>query len=300
MFLILLVNALFSLTYIIISYALQFGHPLHLLTYRMLFSGISLILFQYIYNHQALLIKKKDILYLFLTCLLHMYINFLSETYALQKIAPIMVSIFYLMTPIFSSFLDYIYTHNKLSIKQIVIIGIGTLLSIGMIVINTENNITYDSHFYQYILLLISIMASTLAWYRINYIISKENYSLITINGYASFLAGILFFITSFYCNIPFQATSQSFILLLSGISLGAISNIIGYNLYSILLKKYNLTTILFSELLSPCFTAYYQWFFFHIPPQINHFIFFILFVICVISFNYYENNKKHNMISQQ
>ena len=139
MFLILFINGLFSLTFIIISYALQFGHPLHLLTYRMLFSGLSLILFQYFYNFRALFIKKKDILYLLVTFLLHMYINFLSETYALQKISPIMVSIFYLMTPIFSSFLDYIYTKNKLSIQQIIIILIGTLLSIGMIIINTQN-----------------------------------------------------------------------------------------------------------------------------------------------------------------
>lgn len=247
MFLLLFTNALFSLTYIIISYGLKYGHPILLLMYRMLFSGFSIILFQYIYNKSSLYIKKKDYIYLFSTCLLHMYINFLSETYALQNIEPFTVSIFYLISPICSAILDYLFTGNKLSKKQIAIILIGTALAISVIIMNTEITTLSILNYYYYILLFISIISSILAWYQINYIIQKENYSLITINGYASILSGFLFFITALHKGILFNTQFQNnFILMSSGIGVGIVGNIIGYNLYGVLLKQYNITTILF------------------------------------------------------
>ena len=293
MLLLLLINSLFALTYIIIEYALHFTPPLVLLTYRMLFAGSCLLLFQYIYNKKLLYIQKEDLVYIFITCLLHMYINFLSETYALQKISSIMVSIFYLLSPIFSAIIDYILTKNKLSKKQIFTVLIGTCLSIYMIFLNTNEQYSFNDAFYPYLLLLISIIASTLAWYRVNFIL-KKGYSLVTINGYASMLSGIIFLGMSFYnhTTIAIFNINNIIYIFFPAILLAIISNIIGYNLYSKLLRRYSITTILFSELLCPCFTAYYQWLFFNINPKINHFIFFILFMICIILFNYYDKQK--------
>lgn len=295
MLLLLFINSLFALTYIIIEYALHFTLPLALLTYRMLFAGSFLLLFQYIYNKKLLYIRKEDCIYIFITCLLHMYINFLSETYALQKISSIMVSIFYLLSPIFSAIIDYILTNNRLNKKQILTIIIGTCLSLYMIFINTNEEYSFNDTFYPYLLLLISIIASTLAWYRVNFIL-KKGYSLVTINGYASMLSGIIFLGMSIYnhTTIAIFNTYNFHYIFLPAIALAIISNIIGYNLYSKLLQQYSITTILFSELLCPCFTAYYQWLFFNINPKINHFIFFILFMICIILFNYYD--KQNNI----
>jgi drug/metabolite transporter (DMT)-like permease len=294
MLLLLFVNSLFSLTYIIIETTLKFTTPLILLTYRMLFAGIAMTLFQFIYNKKLLYIKKEDRMYIFITCLLHMSINFLSETYALQKISSILVSIFYLMSPIFSAIIDYILTKNTLKKEQIITIIIGSILSIIMVILNTNQSDSIDKVILPYILLLISIITSTLAWYRVNIMI-KKGYSLVTINGYASLLAGILFLSMTQYTHDTLSlANLNNFTyIIFPAIAVAIIGNIIGYNIYSKLLVRYSITTILFSELLAPCFTAYYQWFFFNITPKINHFIFFILFMICIIIFNYYEHEKK-------
>jgi drug/metabolite transporter (DMT)-like permease len=194
MILLLLINSLFALTYIIIEFALKFTTPLVLLTYRMLFAGIVLLLFQFIYDKKSLYIKQKDFLYIFITCLFHMYINFLSETYALQKISSVMVSLFYLLSPIISAIIDYVLTKNKLSKEQIIIVFIGTALSIFMIFLNTDEIYSFNNTFFPYILLLVSIITSTLAWYRIKFILNR-GYSLVVINGYASLLSGVIFFL---------------------------------------------------------------------------------------------------------
>lgn len=294
MLLLLLINALFALTFIITEYSLHFTNPLTLLTFRMLFAGFTLLLFLYISNKKLLYIKKEDILYIIITCFLHMYINFLSEAYAFQKISSIMVSIFYLLSPIFSAIIDYLLTNNKLTKEQIITVTIGTCLSIYMIFLNTNQQLSFNDALYPYLLLLVSIITSTIAWYRINTII-KKGYSLITINAYASILSGMIFFSTAYYYQetISIFNSNNFYYIFLPAILLGTISNIICYNLYSKLLKRYNITTILFAELLCPCFTAYYQWLFFNISPKINNFIFFILFMFCIIIFNYYEKKKQ-------
>jgi hypothetical protein len=166
----------------------------------MLFAGIVLLLFQFIYDKKSLYIKQKDFLYIFITCLFHMYINFLSETYALQKISSVMVSLFYLLSPIISAIIDYVLTKNKLSKEQIIIVFIGTALSIFMIFLNTDEIYSFNNTFFPYILLLVSIITSTLAWYRIKFILNR-GYSLVVINGYASLLSGVIFFCMNQYIN---------------------------------------------------------------------------------------------------
>lgn len=293
MLLLIFVNMLFAITYIIISHALKVVHPIWLLAVRMLFAGLVSIVYQFFRDKKLLYIQKKDLFFIFITSLLHMYINFLSETYALKNITPIATSIFYLISPLFSAILDFFYNNKIMHWKQIIIMIIGFILSVSMLIINNKNNISLvdsSSSLTSYILLIISIISSTIAWYRIQYLRNTCHYSLITINGYASLIAGVLFTINIFYLpNVAPPSTLEMPTLLGSGILLALFANIIGYNIYSFLLSSYSITTILFAELLAPCFTAYYEWLFFNIFPHPNNIIFFIFFIILISLFHYYE-----------
>lgn len=294
LFVLLFVNALFALTYIIVEFALTLTSPLVLLMYRMLFSGIVLILFQFIYDKQLLYIKKTDLLFFGTTSFLHMYINFASETYALQKISGVMVSMFYILTPIFSAIIDYVMTKNVLTKLQWLIIFIASALSVLMIFINNLDNCSVESFTWPYILLLCSIFSSTVAWYRVK-ILMNNGYSLISINGYASLFSGILFLcmiLLNGSFNLAYNSVNTSKIFF-SAISLGIIGNIFAYNLYNILLSRYSITSIMLSELIAPCFTSFYSWLLYNKVPQLNHFIFFIIFLFCIMIFNYEENKKK-------
>lgn len=294
MILLVFVNMLFSLTYIIISYTIKYIHPLWLLAVRMLLAGLISLIYQFLRDKKLLYIQKKDYWYIFITILLHMYINFFSETYALQNITPILTSIFYLTSPLFSAILDFFYKNKILSFKQIIIMILGSFTSILMIILNNTNITTSstESNISSYVLLAISIISSTLAWHRIQYIRENSHYSLVTINGYAALISGILFSMNILYLPTTHTpAINQVPLLFFSALLLALFSNIIGYNTYSALLNRYNITTILFAEMMAPCFTAYYEWIFFNIPPKINHIIFFIFFIILIALFHHYERN---------
>lgn len=291
--LLLFINALFALTYIVTEFALIYTNPLVLLMYRMLFSGIVLLLIQFVLDKNKLYIKKKDILFFVITALLHMYINFFSETYALKKISGVMTSMFYLLSPIFSAVIDYVFKKNSLTKWQWCIIFLGLITSMAMILINSPVTSSFEGLTWPYLLLLCSIFSSTLAWYRVKELL-KNGYSLIAINGYASLLSGILFLSMIFGLGIEntiYEISSFSKTIV-SAIALGLMSNIFAYNLYQLLLAKYSITSILLSELIAPCFTALYTWFLYDQIPKPNQIIFFIIFLFCIISFNYQEKKK--------
>ena len=304
MFLILLTNALFALTYIVAEHTLHFTSPLTLLMYRMLFSGIILIGIQFFLDKTKLKIKKSDYSSFFLTIFLHMSINFLCETYALQKISGLMVSLFYLLAPIFSAVIDRVVKKNILSKTQMITIVLGLISSLLMIFINknvsshvSEANETGLAFLWPYFLLLLSIWSSTLGWYRVKDLM-ESGYSLVTINGYASLFSGFLFFVMRilfkeidfFSCSFVDFFSSPAII---GSLLLALIGNIFAYNLYQFLLKYYSITAILLAEILCPCFTSLYLWLLFREVPRFNYFIFFILFLILIFIFNNKEKKKQ-------
>jgi drug/metabolite transporter (DMT)-like permease len=296
MFLLIFTNFLFSLTYVLIEFALRDTTPLVINGIRMGFAGILTIGYQWLANKNELKIKIADIGYFITTCFIHMSINFISETYALQHLSSLTTSMVYLLTPIFSSIIDYILNNNKLTYQQVILVILGTALSLCMIFINNSDSTQIDKNILSYALLLISIASSTLAWYRIKKLIN-EGYSLITINGYSALISCFFSFliIISSYSG---QSLKALFMVqnttLLSIALLAIIGNIIGYSLYGILLKYYSITTIFLADATVPCITAYYNFIFFNRLLRKNYIVFFILFVIFMQLFNYYEKRKKY------
>jgi drug/metabolite transporter (DMT)-like permease len=303
MFLILLTNALFALTYIVGEYTLHFISPLALLMYRMLFSGCILMTFQYISDKKKLYIKKADLSSFIFTIFLHMSLNFFCETYALQKVSGLMVSLFYLLAPIFSAIIDRIIKKNMLTKTQIAIISLSLIFSLLMIFINkssydpVQHNGIDITSIWPYCLLLLSIWSSTLGWYRVKDL-TESGYALVSINAYASLFSGILFLCMRILVG---EIGSISFLMnewtfsdgIIGSLFLGLIGNVFAYNVYQYLFKYYTITAILLAEILCPCFTSLYLWLLFGIIPYFNYIVFFILFLMLIFVFNYKERNKK-------
>ena len=81
------------------------------------------------------------------------------------------------------------------------------------------------------------------------------------VNGLAMTIGGMLALITSFFVE-GIQAIAPKDILPFAALLGGVIlfSNIICYNLYGYLLKKYSATLLSFAGFLTPPMTAFYSW----------------------------------------
>jgi drug/metabolite transporter (DMT)-like permease len=287
MFLLFFVNALFALTYPFLAYLLTLATPLTIITIRMFISGIILILFQCFNDIKSLKIKNKDLFIFIITCILHMYVGFVMETFALQRLSGIQVSIFYLISPLVSAFIGYFFNKEVLNKTQIICIFLGIFIALFTIINFDLKNIYFSKKlFIPYLQLFICIFSTTFAWYKIKNFLD-DGYSLITINGYAAIISSILSYITHYFYEghfalncIDYSSFFKVILLLIF------VSNVFAYNFYFYLLKKYTITTIVLAEFLAPCFSALFFWMFYKTSPSFIDIFSFFCFVLIIYVFH--------------
>jgi len=293
MFLLFLINFLFALTYPLISYALTLATPLTIIIIRMLISGLILLIFQSFKDIKLLKIKKKDLFIFIITCILHMYIGFVMETFALQRLSGIQVSVFYLISPLISSLIGYFINKEILNKTQIICIFFGIFISFCTIINFDFKNFYFSKKlFIPYLQLFICIVSTTFAWYQIKKFLNK-GYQLITINGYAAIISSILSYITHCFYENKFTLICIDYISLIKIIIfLVLIANIIAYNFYFYLLKKYTITTIVLAEFLTPFFSAFLLLIFNGTTPSYVDLFSFFCFILIIYIFNNSYKNK--------
>ena len=111
------------------------------------------------------------------------------------------------------------------------------------------------------IAVIISVATHTYSWIIMRKLVKEKSYSPMMINGLSMTFGGLLALITSFFVD-GFAPIKEGYVLYFFGILslIILLSNIICYNLYGWLLKRYTATFLSFSGFLSPLFTALYGW----------------------------------------
>lgn len=126
------------------------------------------------------------------------------------------------------------------------------------------------------LLMVVSVISACYGWIVMKYLVTSRAYSPIMVNGVAMFAGGILALVTSFFIEgkphiIPalhplFNLSPELYAKIMLGIytlALIIIANIICFNLYSTLLRRYSVTFISFAGFTTPLFAALFDLFFF-------------------------------------
>lgn len=287
-----------GLTYPLLNIALIFSNTLTIVTTRMLISAPLLLGFQYIRNKKLLYIDKEDRFEVFIISILHMFINFIMETYALRSLSGFTISILYLIMPLISALIGYYFYKISINNNQKIILFISFIL--GLIFYIKNANVYYCDlcgiNFFKNIIplfqTLIVMGSSTLAWYKIKELIDKKNYSIITINGYACLVSLFLCSIFGHCFESSFFIISNKFVFMKIILALVLISNVFAYNLYDILLKKYSVSIIALAEFMSPLFVGIMEVLFFNSAFPLINIIYIFLFLILIFLFNNEENKN--------
>jgi drug/metabolite transporter (DMT)-like permease len=228
-------------------------------------AGIIIISFTLLNKHKISSIQTIHYKYIILISFFHIYITYIFEYISLKHINSSKACLLYSVTPFITALLSYKVFREKLLIQQLFGLSIG-ILGILPIIFNTAqcNNSKYlifNFISFPEIMLLCSVLSSSLGWITIKYLITNHKYSIISINGLSMFLGGILALCTSFF----FEKTPKIYstnhlhtllIFFLYLFLLILISNIICYNLYAYLLKKFSATLLAFSGFSCPLFSA--------------------------------------------
>lgn len=268
--------------------ALYYLQPFFFIALRMIGGGLLLLGYQYFFNRKHTKIERKDWFLFAQIIAFHIYIGYIFEYWGMQYVSSSKTCLLYNLSPFITALIVYLLFNERLSIQKWIGLSVGF---VGMLPIlyTQESAEALTQHIGIFSLpevsILLSVASTAYGWIVMHQLV-KKHYSPILINGIGMLFGGIFALITSAYLEgwppklyTPVQ--ESGFLIKMLGGCLGStffvslamalyytllliiIGNVICYNLYGNLLKKYSATFLSFAGFTTPLFAALFGWLFF-------------------------------------
>jgi drug/metabolite transporter (DMT)-like permease len=267
----------------------------------MILSGICLLLFYLFFSKKPVFRRKRDYLYLLGVSIFHILIPFTTEYVALQSINPSGVCLFYNLSPIFSAFYSYVFFKEQMTNKKWAGLGISL---IGIIYFTNPTIFVDPLAIFSaqpsvaHLLMFISVATASLGWILVRVLVKNRGFSPLFVNGIAMLSGGVfaLPLSSAFEGKVDLFAIEGKGVFFLLLAALIILANVVFYNLYSYLLKKYTATILAFFGLLTPLFVVILESIFLDIP--ISYTFFISVFIISFGIYIFYQEELQQGYIS--
>lgn len=265
MFLVLLLYALFASVFTIAKSALMISEPFFLVGTRMLLAGVILLGYQLFYKKESFSFDRKTGWRLVLLAIFNIYLTNVFEFWGLRYLTSFKTCFIYSLTPFLSALFGYFLLSEKLSSAKWLGLLVG-LLGFTPIFLEHTSGEEQAGHFlflsWAELSVLTGAICSVYGWIVLKQLVNEHQLSPLTANGVSMFIGGILALGHSFAVESwdPFPVTNYP-IFFECTLLLIIISNLICYNLYGALLKKYSATFMSFAGFTTPLFSALFGWF---------------------------------------
>lgn len=285
--LVILLFALFASLFTLSKTALDFSEPFFLIGSRMAFAGLLLLTHQFIYNRKAFSIKSQHILPLVLLGLISIYITNIAEIWGIQFMSSAKACLIYSLSPFIAALVAFWMLKERLTTKKWVglcigFVGLTPILFVG----SNTSELAKDLFIVSWaeIALITAVFSSVYGWILLKKIINDFEYTPIMANGISMLIGGCLALIHSYL-----SGESWSPIPVISGQYAGfiecafwmtIISNVVCYNLYGFLLKRFSATFMSLAGLVTPLFASLFGWYFLDETISWHFFASMILFSI--------------------
>ena len=290
MFTILCAYFIIALTFVVGKAALVYSQPMFLIGIRMILGGGLLLAYVYFKDRDCFSLARKDYLLFAQLIFFHIFLSFNLEFWSINYVTASKAAFMYNLSPFITALGAYLFLRETLTSRKLVGLVIGFLGSLPFLLAETPAAERAAGRFFFLTLpeaaLLISAISSAYGWIILKKLVVNKKYSPIFANGIAMFFGGILSlansilfeqkpllkFVSSqsnstianqlmgckwFCCSWQNLFVFFSYVLILI-----LIANIVFYNLYGFLLKKFTPTFLSLVGLITPLFTALLGWIF--------------------------------------
>src|SRR3989339_1203041 len=266
MVLLILMYALFGLTFIFGSTAMQNASPIFFIALRMLISG-GIMLSYLKFRRQSFKINRSDVKLFFLLALVHILIPYVGEFWALQYLTAAKVSLIWSLSQFITAVFAWFMFKERMTVLKFVGMAIGFLGFIPIVMHEGAKEQALTSLFHVStadIALVIAVISAAFAWSTFKKLLHR-GYRALVINGWAMLIGGGYSLILSPFFEPwhPFPVKNWP-ITIVCLFALVLIGGVICYNLYGFLLKRYTVTLLSFAGGVVPFFTAFFQWIILH------------------------------------
>lgn len=261
---VILLYALFASVFTIAKTGLDYSQPLFFMGTRMALAGVILVGYQYFFDKKNFQIKKTDLTRIFKLAVFNIYLTNVCEFWGLKHLTSFKTCFIYSLSPFVSALLSYFIFSEKLNYKKWAGLLIGFLGFIPILLSQTATE-EQTGHFlflsWAEIAVITAAVSSVYGWIVLSQLIKENGVSPIMANGLSMLIGGGMALVHSSFIEewnpvpvmewMPFAVCAFALII---------ISNLICYNLYGVLLKRYSATFMSFAGFTTPLFTALFGW----------------------------------------
>lgn len=298
-----LLYAIWSSMFALGKKAVLISTPVFLTASRMLLAGIVLLIWMFIRKSLPKNIPAKVILSLVLLGFFSVYLTNVLEFWGLQYLSAAKTCFIYSLSPFFAALLSFLHFKEKMNRRKWIgfAIGFAGFLPVLFLQGNDTEGLSSAAIFS---LPALAVMAaaffSVYGWVLLRVMVKDNTLSPASANCFSMLIGGAiaLFHSILFEKGGLFPVTAGhalDFFGLMALMTL--ISNLICYNLYGYLLKRYTATLLSFMGLLSPIFASLHGWLLLGERP--SPIILGCTALICLGSWVVYRSELKQGYIKQ-
>lgn len=265
--LVIMLFALFASLFTLQKETLNYSQPFFLVGSRMLFAGCILLAYIFFTNKEKLKLNKKHLATFVFLGISNIYLTNIFEIWGINNMVSAKACLLYSLSPFVAAIVAFFVLREVISTNKLIGMLIG-FLGLFPIHFSQSGEELASGTFAMLSLAELSIVGavffSVYGWILLKKIIVTYKYSPLVANGYSMLIGGILALMHSYYSGEnwgPLPVTNyQPFII--NSLIMCTISNIICYNLYGYLLKRFTATFMSFAGLITPLFASIYGYLF--------------------------------------
>lgn len=241
---------------------LQYCPPLFLTGARMVLAGVLLLAFLALFKRSAFRLNRIQVLSLALLAFFSIYLTNALEFWGLQYLSAAKTCFIYSLTPFFAALFSWLHFNEKMNTRKWIGLGLSFVGCIPVFLTQTgsEELVNAFSFFsWPTLALMGAVLCSVYGWVILRLVVKDHAISPLMANGASMFFGGLLAFGHSFLTENwnPFPVMAENVTPFLQGtLAMTLIFNILCYNLYGMLLKRFTATFLSFMGLLSPIFAS--------------------------------------------
>jgi drug/metabolite transporter (DMT)-like permease len=274
-FIVILMYATWSSVFSIGKMTLEHCPPLFLTASRMLLAGALLLAFMAIKDRLSFKLNFKQIISIGFLALFSIYLTNALEFWSLQRLTAAKTCFIYSLCPFFSAFFSYIHFKEKMNKQKWMGMTIGfagfLLPILAMDKGSSELLTSFSFLSWPEIAMMGASLCTVYGWVLLRLIVKDSSVSPMLANGASMLIGGLFALLHSYFVESwnPIPVTATGFLPFIKGtLLLTLISNIICYNLYGMMLKRFTATFLSFMGLLSPIFASITSWIFLGESPS--------------------------------
>lgn len=264
MFFVILLYALFACLFPLSKIGLQCAEPFFFIGVRMTVAGALLLAYQLI-RYRRLPIEKQHLLLFVLLALVNIFMTNTAEIWSIDHSESSKMCLIYSLSPFLSALVAYFLLKEVLSKYQWLGLCIGFL---GLIPITFKRTSVEVAAGQLWLLSnveligLCAVLCSVFGWIILKKIVQKPQYTPVVANGFSMTLGGLMMLLFSYCTNETWNPIPVNDLMPFIGVMLAMclISNLVCYNLYGYLLKRYSATLMSFAGLVTPIFAVIFGW----------------------------------------